>query len=257
MVPRSCKVIPEFSSDKIIISASYNPLGVIAAIFQTLYASFTLYETRGDQLTRYGYAAFGLTVAPYLVMSIVNLFGSLATPTYDTMYLVRSEALGELEGENKGKPCFGGIVGKISEGDDQSTSRESFLSFLLMLETNGLDTIPVVAKDAGNIGRLQKYSTAAVIGIPFVIMGVLTGFHPGQSTKHERVWTMIWYVFGGLFGWAIPIMLGDFEHDVTISSKATAVLRIFYALMCGVGTIGGLVMVGKMLKEYGNCIRLG
>ena len=43
------------------------------------------------------------------------------------MYLVRSKALGELECENKGKPCFDGIVGKIS-GDDQFTSRESFLS---------------------------------------------------------------------------------------------------------------------------------
>ena len=170
----------------------------------------------------------------------------------------------ECENENERKPRFDGIVGKISERDDQSTSRESFLSFLLMLETNGLDTIPVVAEDAVavDIIGLQILSTAAVIGIPFVIIGVLTGFHPGQSTKHERVWTMIWYVFGGLFGWAIPIMLGDFEHDVEdgdgrIPPKATAVLRIFYALTCGVGTIGGLVMVGKMLKEYGNCIRLG
>ena len=129
-----------------------------------------------------------------------------------------------------------------------------------MLETNGLNTIPVVAKDAVDIDGLQIFSTAAVIGIPFVIIGVLTGFHPGQSTKPERVWTMIWYVFGGYFGWAIPIMLGDIEHDVKdgrIPPKATVVLRVFYALTCGVGTIGGLVMVGKMLKEYGNCIRLG
>lgn len=128
VVPRSCTVIPESSSDEIIISASYNPLSIIAAIFQALYASITLYETRGDQLTRYGYAAFGLTVAPYLVMSIVNLFGSLATPTYDTMYLVRSKALGELECKSNRKPYFDGIVGKISEPDGKSTSRESFLS---------------------------------------------------------------------------------------------------------------------------------
>ena len=127
VVPQSRTVIPDSSSDKIIISASYNPLSIIAAIFQTLYASFTLYETRGDQLTRYGYAAFGLTVTPYLVMSIVNLFGSLATPTYDTMYLVRSKALEELECKSNRKPYFDGNVGKISEGDDKSTSRESFL----------------------------------------------------------------------------------------------------------------------------------
>ena len=128
VVPRSCTVIPESSSDKIIISTSYNPLSIIAAIFQALYASLTLYETRGDQLTRYGYAAFGLTVAPYLVMSIVNLFGCLATPTYDTMYLVRSKALGELEYKSNRKPYFDGNVGKISEPDDGPRFRESFLS---------------------------------------------------------------------------------------------------------------------------------
>ena len=131
-----------------------------------------------------------------------------------------------------------------------------------MLETNGLDTIPVVAKDAVDIDGLQILqfiSTAAVIGIPFVIIGVLTGFHPGQSTKPERVWTMIWYVFGGLFGWVIPIILETLEHDIKdpIRPMVTVLLRIFYALTYGVGTIGGLVMVGKMLKEYGNCIRLG
>ena len=126
-----------------------------------------------------------------------------------------------------------------------------------MLETNGLDTIPVVAKYAADIIGLQILSTVAVSGIPFVIIGVLTGFHPGQSTKPERVWTMIWYVFGGLFGWVTPIVLEILEKKDPITPMGTVFLRISYALMYGVGTIGGLVMVGKMLKEYGNCIRLG
>jgi hypothetical protein len=41
------------------------------------------------------YAAFGLTLLPYLVMSVVNLVGNLVTPTYPTLYMVDSY---ELEG---------------------------------------------------------------------------------------------------------------------------------------------------------------
>ena len=120
-----------------------------------------------------------------------------------------------------------------------------------MLETNGLDTIPVVAKSARNILMLQYFSVAVGIGIPLVIMGVLTGFHPGQSTKPERVWTMIWFVFGGIVGGVATPILKQVEH-----MDDQLVPMVMASLVYSVGTIGGLVTVGKMLKEYGNCIRL-
>ena len=132
--------------------------------------------------------------------------------------------------------------------------------FLRLMPRPEAVTIPVVATDEVNIERLQNISVAIAIGIPFVIMGVLTGFHPGQSTKPERVWIMVWLIFGGFFGWQVPATLDEllccFQH---IDGRVVliAFLTIFIALMGGVGTIGGLVMVGKMLKEYGNCIRLG
>lgn len=46
------------------ISMSYSLSKGVISVFQTVYASFTLYQTRGDQIARYGYAAFGLTVTP-------------------------------------------------------------------------------------------------------------------------------------------------------------------------------------------------
>jgi hypothetical protein len=71
----------------------------------------TLYRARGDQvgehglydineltplqLERYGYAAFGLTVIPYVTMSLVNLIAHLATPHYSAMYLVHSPEMDE------------------------------------------------------------------------------------------------------------------------------------------------------------------
>ncbi|MCJ1373297.1 hypothetical protein MMC20_004525 [Loxospora ochrophaea] len=90
------------------ISSSYSFSKGLVAIFQTLYASFTLYQTRGDQLQRYGYAAFGLTVAPYLVMSIVNLTSTVLTPDYSTVYLVQSPVMEEAI---KRGGFFEGVVG--------------------------------------------------------------------------------------------------------------------------------------------------
>ncbi|KAJ7909938.1 hypothetical protein B0H13DRAFT_2192607, partial [Mycena leptocephala] len=81
----------------VVISASKNAARAVVAILQTFYGIFTLYRARGDQIARYGYAAFGLTVAPYTMMSIINLLGSVLTPSYPTMYLVRSEVMDEVD----------------------------------------------------------------------------------------------------------------------------------------------------------------
>lgn len=59
--------------------SSHSILRGVISIFQLIYASSTLYRTKGDQLDRYGYAAFRLTVTPYLLISFVNLLRSLNT----------------------------------------------------------------------------------------------------------------------------------------------------------------------------------
>jgi hypothetical protein len=112
-VPRNAKVsnVESLPADQVEISSSYSWLKVIVAIFQSSYASYTLYQSRGDQIKRYGYAAFSLTVAPYAVMSMVNLLGALLTPDYPTLYLVRSDVMDEAEKKYGAK--FDGVVGKI------------------------------------------------------------------------------------------------------------------------------------------------
>ena len=78
-----------------------------------LYAAFTLYETRGDQIKRYGYPAFGLTVGPYLVMSLVNLINSILTPNYVAVYLVKTEVMAEAASLC---PIFAGVTYERLEG---------------------------------------------------------------------------------------------------------------------------------------------
>lgn len=54
------------------ISSNYSASKGLIAILQLVYGSFTIYRTRGDQVARYGYAAFGLTVAPYLRHHVIH-----------------------------------------------------------------------------------------------------------------------------------------------------------------------------------------
>lgn len=97
-----------FSPDS--ISPSYNLSQGLIAILQTISAFITLYRSRGDQLQHYGYAAFGLTVIPYLLMSIVNLLSTILTPDYDELYLIYSEIMREAVGQGG---TFDGVVGCI------------------------------------------------------------------------------------------------------------------------------------------------
>jgi hypothetical protein len=43
----------------------------------------------------YGYAAFGLTVTPYIITSLVNLMGQIATPEYPTIFMVHPAEMDE------------------------------------------------------------------------------------------------------------------------------------------------------------------
>ncbi|KAF2821613.1 hypothetical protein CC86DRAFT_242190, partial [Ophiobolus disseminans] len=77
------------------ISTTYNIVKALIALAQSAYALTTLYRARGDQINQFGYAAFGLTVAPYAVMSIVNLIGNLCQPEYPSLYMVESSTMDE------------------------------------------------------------------------------------------------------------------------------------------------------------------
>jgi hypothetical protein len=127
-VPSDAKVsVPENdalnSTTKIEISSNYSVSKAGIAIAQTVNAGFTLYKSKGDQLSHYGYAAFGLTVIPYIIMSLLNLLAQAVTPDFPTFYLVHSA---ELEEARRRGGIFDGVVGSlvpsiVPEGDERST----------------------------------------------------------------------------------------------------------------------------------------
>lgn len=70
--------------------------GILFSLAQTISGAYALYKARGSQIERYGFAAFGLTVVPYIVISIINFIGSLLSSEYETIFLVHSSVMDEM-----------------------------------------------------------------------------------------------------------------------------------------------------------------
>lgn len=81
----------------------------------------------------------------------------------------------------------------------------------------------------------------------FVIIQLLTRFEPGQSTRNQRGWLMAWLVFGQTLG------------PTVYMARANFVLRnemqvFLFVVMYGVPSMGGLVVVGRMIARDEMCI---
>ncbi|KAF8532920.1 hypothetical protein BDD12DRAFT_810589 [Trichophaea hybrida] len=111
-IPKNAACIPRdgLNSQKLQLVTQYNVLKILVAIFQTVFASVTLYRTHGDQLVRYGYGAFGLTVIPFIVMSLLNLAVHLVVPTYSTLFMLHSLEMDEAIARGR---KFDGVVGQV------------------------------------------------------------------------------------------------------------------------------------------------
>lgn len=239
--PLSTESEPSVRSD---ISWSYSFAKGLIALFQALYACATLYETRGDQIKRYGYAAFGLTVAPYLVMSIINLLGTILTPDYSTVFMVESEIMEEARQHEGAR--FRGAVGKLAAGSTRSfnaTFKVDDRDQTILEATDhsqNVEGTPPTSPPSGNSTEESRtiilparhdaskdarcvrdlffpvdlrdfWNTqiltflAIVVGLVSVaINGVLSHFKPGESTHAQRIWTMTWLAFGIIYGTIDP-----------------------------------------------------
>lgn len=96
------------------ISYNYSLIKIIVSLGHAIYAIFTLYRARGDQVTQFGYAAFGLTVAPYAVVSVLNLLGSMFCPEFHALYMVESSNMDEARRRGP-EYVFEGTVGRLDE----------------------------------------------------------------------------------------------------------------------------------------------
>ncbi|ORY10866.1 hypothetical protein BCR34DRAFT_566129 [Clohesyomyces aquaticus] len=300
------------------VSSSYSFTKAAIAILQTLYASITLYRARGDQLKSYGYAAFGLTVVPYILMSILNLIAQISSPDYPTLYLIHTEIMDEAIRRGG---HFEGVIGYLKSGNPlpqiqnrrtgpwkatkhtedteatlfptsswilrnaQPMGDEQHQEFLIRTRYFGGSrsakvgwiSVPSCEYFATRIERSSSrqplewgarrsrwsfrlhFLAPVIFGcISITIVGIISRFHKGNSsTSLQRGFTMAWLVVGMVFGaLSIPISKRLREHEYGISdlTKKWLTLLLYGGFL--VPAIGGLVVVCRMIIEYGTCTRI-
>ena len=224
------------------LCTSYNMPKAIIAVFQTISGLIILSQSRGDQSSLYGYASFGLTVTPYVIMSMMNLCAGVFLPEYPTVFIVLSEASDKAVAEGG---QIDGAVGRLIEIEDERP-----------------EPTVEIKPHFGIKERKDKAFTIAVFifgAIPFIVIGVLTHFKKGDSTTAQRVWTMMWLVLGILFG--LVFEAGDWQgvkYDSVEETNPQILLasRIICVGLYGFPAIGGFVVVGQMMKAYGTCTLL-
>ena len=280
------KVERKYESDKVDLASSYSFVQAISAITQLLFASITLFTSLGNQVSRYGYAAYTLTVLPYAFTSLLNLISALVTPGFSHCYVVRSEILREAIARG-GR--FDGTVGELSVPDEIVQNRQH-----ADIQIHGVDEwgrisysappevkyknsgdpsiqydrignhvpIPIRAKSLEAVFYLLAWILffGAIAG-PYIIIAALTNFNKQQSTITQRVWIMLWLVFGQIAGFLLLIINGVvFNHQlgtagVTGKRRVIPVLFVNFISMvlCIIPGIGGYIVVARQIKENGLC----
>jgi hypothetical protein len=207
--------------DKYFLACSYNVPKILFSLIQAVWATVTLYRARGSQIETYGYAAFGLTVAPYAFMSVVNIFANLVMPEYPAMFLVHTPDLDEAINE-------GGVAeGVVAEVDMDRVKSQKELGTLYTK-------------------WLYKVTSVTFLFTPLLLIAGLSRFSNGdQSTSMQRGFIMSWYIVSIVFG-VLPYWWGRVDHE--------AILIIFWFFAAP--ALGGMVMVGQEISDYGICTKV-
>ncbi|KAK3940962.1 hypothetical protein QBC46DRAFT_383964 [Diplogelasinospora grovesii] len=208
---------------------SYSAPKLLISLVQAVWAIITLYRARGDQIDQYGYAAFGLTVAPYAWMSVLNSLGNLLTPEYPAIFMVRTPLMDEVEERGLGK-----FAGELRVKIDYSSEYKH-------------DSGPISDRR-----MLWHYFSAFVCGlIPLAIIGGLSGFHNQNSTPLQRGFTMSWLVVSIAVGANVIYAIEPPQTDIPVF------FLIMLTILYGIPAVGGMVVVGQMIHEFGICTLLG
>jgi len=100
---------------------------------------------------------------------------------------------------------------------------------------------------------------------PLCIIWGPSHFHTGRSSLAERVWVMLWYSVGCVAGLSITLNKRILQRFRFFSSLGmiggfgpidlSLYLHLSIAMGYGVLGVGPMVVVGQMIKQYGDCTR--
>lgn len=222
------------SAGNISLSRSRSWVKMGAGLAQLIFSCVTLFNSRGDQFEKYGYASFGLYVFPFALMSLVNLICVGVVGDYSCLYVARTSVL--LEAEKRGG-YFDGAVGEVYEGQDYKPlgysderkvsvkadgdgllwrvdGKERKRAFAPYTNAQDWIFIPAYFDECTDAPEgypcyhqiwakyIKMFFTAYVFIIitPYLVLS-FTRFHTGGSTSQQRGWLISWVVcnrIGGL-----------------------------------------------------------
>ena len=235
---------PRTSDEKPRLAYTHNIPKILVGLFQVVWGTLTLYKSRGSQIELYGYAAFGLSAAPFVFMSCVNIVMALVTPEYPTMYLVHCPDMDRVAENNRGLDdvagTFEGIIAAIDTEVPGVRVHADPLFF------GGPLFLPYI------IGYLVTVCS------PLAIVGGLSRFKAGDwSSSSDRGWMMSWLVVGAASSLFVRVLYGHaFYGETAARGGANFLCVLLFLVPLWIPAVGGMVTVGKMLKTYGICTRL-
>jgi hypothetical protein len=91
-------------------------------------------------------------------------------------------------------------------------------------------------------------------------VGIISMFHKRSSTPEQQVWILLWMIFGvvigTLAGWWAAVLDFRSRSEKGWAGPVKFWGKMLFPIVFGAPGVGGFVMVGQMLQEYGNCVIL-
>ncbi|KAI4271293.1 MAG: hypothetical protein LQ337_006118 [Flavoplaca oasis] len=299
------------------LASTHDVPRILFSIIQTVMGGYSLYKARGTQIERYGYAAYGLTVLPYMMVSVINLIGSLLSSEYETVYLVHSAIMDEMklrgglcdgvvgtlerpyhqtdvyiDGERETRPqgqtneftysggelhCHDATDGspkvelQVSAANDKHSVKDIWLAqkwghscqaarkrrkkgeegppanpLLCVPSHSGFTRLsPLWYQDW--LKGLTILLLMLALGLPYVIIAVLSGWKVNNSTDTQRTFVTNWYICGQIQGYAVSMVEGvDGKKNVM---KSFIIIFLTY----GSYSIMGFYVVVQEMLQMGTC----
>lgn len=134
----------------------------------------------------------------------------------------------------------------------QSERSQLISASLPILEIPAIQRPELSRKDKFYVSMI--YLVIITIGcIPIAVVGGFSHFQPGNSLPFQRGWIMAWFTAG------IGVGLFSLQHVLTESTwiRRYNFLWGFILLVVLIASfvpgIGGFIVVGKMIREFGTC----
>jgi hypothetical protein len=169
--------------------------------------------------------AFGLTVALYALMSLLNLVTNLFRPEYPIMYLVHTDDLDEVRRDG------GNFSGMVATVDTSRFMEPIYLDYDIWLYRKMM--------------ALYGFGNVAVAIISLAIVGGSTGFRAGTDLTVQRSWILAWLIIGSVSS----VYVRYFSNNIVVSQRiregdSPSSWAGLFALPLWIPAIGGMVVVG-------------